>query len=131
MILKLRMQIFGKKFLVSYNITSLFTKIPLEEIINIAINLVFDHNPYLNITRKEREKLFLFTASQTHFILISKFYNQFHRVAMVSPSAPVLGNTFMGFHECKWFNEYNLKPKFYLRYVDNILVSFLTMNKIC
>ena len=32
------------------------------------------------------------------------------------PVAPVLGNIFMGFHESKWLDEYNLnKPKFYLR----------------
>ena len=44
---------------------------------------------------------------------------------MVSPLAPVLANIFMGFHESKWLNEYNLnKPKFYLRYVDDILASF-------
>ena len=31
----------------------------------------------------------------------------------------------MGFYECKWLNEYNLnKPKFYLRYVDDILAAF-------
>ena len=44
---------------------------------------------------------------------------------MGSPLAPVLANIFMGFHESKWLNEYNLnKPKFYLRYVDDILVVF-------
>ena len=31
----------------------------------------------------------------------------------------------MGFRESKWLNEYNLnKPKFYLRYVDDILAAF-------
>ena len=31
----------------------------------------------------------------------------------------------MGYNETSWQNEYNLnKPKFYLRYVDNILVVF-------
>ena len=31
----------------------------------------------------------------------------------------------MGFYESKWLNEYNLnKPKFYLRYVDDILAAF-------
>ena len=31
----------------------------------------------------------------------------------------------MGFHESKGLNEYNLnKPKFYLRYVDDILAAF-------
>ena len=44
---------------------------------------------------------------------------------MGSPLAPVLANIFMGFHESKWLNEYNLnKPKFYLKYVDDILAAF-------
>ena len=42
----------SKKFLVSYDVTSLFTNIPLQETIDIAINLIFNHNPNLNITRK-------------------------------------------------------------------------------
>ena len=44
---------------------------------------------------------------------------------MGSPLPPVLANIFMGFHESKWLNEYNLnKPKFYLRYIDDILAAF-------
>ena len=44
---------------------------------------------------------------------------------MSSPLVPVLANLFMGFYESKWLNEYNLStPKFYLRYVDGILVAF-------
>ena len=39
--------------------------------------------------------------------------------------APVLTNIFIDFYESKWLNEYNLnKPKFYLRYVDDILAAF-------
>ena len=56
------------KIFVSYDVTSLFTNIPLQESIDIAINLIFNHNPNLNITRKELKKLFLFTTSQTHFV---------------------------------------------------------------
>ena len=44
---------------------------------------------------------------------------------MGSPLAPVLANILMGFHESKWLNEYNPnKPKFYLRYVNDILAAF-------
>ena len=43
---------------------------------------------------------------------------------MGSPLAPALANIFMGFHEAKWLNEYLNKPKFYLRYVDDILAAF-------
>ena len=44
---------------------------------------------------------------------------------MGSPLAPVLANIFMSFCESKWLNEHNRKkPKFYLVYVDDILVAF-------
>ena len=43
----------SKNFLVSYDVTSFFTNIPLQETIGIAINLIFNHNLNLNITRKE------------------------------------------------------------------------------
>ena len=44
---------------------------------------------------------------------------------MVSPLALVLAHIFMGFNESKWLNEYNFnKPKFDLRYVDDILAAF-------
>ena len=58
----------SKIFLVSYDITSLLTNIPLQKTVDIAINLIFNHKPNLNITKKELKKLFFFAASQTfHF----------------------------------------------------------------
>ena len=109
----------SKKFLVSYDVTSLFTNIPLQETIDIAINLIFNHNPNLNITKKELKKLFLFATSQAHFIFNSKFYNKVDGVATGSPLAPVLGNISMVFYESKVLNEYNLN-----KYVDYILATF-------
>ena len=115
----------SKKILFFYDVTSLFTNIPLQESIDIAINLIFNHNPNLNVTRKELKKLFLLATSQSHFSFNSKFYNQIDGVAMGSPLDPVLSNIFMGFHESKWLNECNLnKPKVYLRYADAILAAF-------
>ena len=111
----------SKKFFVSYDVTSLFTSIPLQE----TIYIIFNHNSNLNITKKELQKLFLFATSQTHFIFNGKLYNKINGVAMGSPLASVLANIFMGFYESKWLNEYNLnKPKFYSRYVDDILAAF-------
>ena len=107
------------KFLVFYNISSLFTNIPLQETIDIAIYLIFNYNPNLNITKKELKRLFLFATSEIYFIVNGKFYNQIDGVAMGSPLAPVLANVFMSFYECKWLNEYSLNI-FYLRYVDDI-----------
>ena len=42
----------SRKFLVSYDVTSLLANIPLQETIDIAMNLIFNHNPNLNITEK-------------------------------------------------------------------------------
>ena len=118
----------SKKCLVSYDVTSLLTNIPFQETIDIAINLVFNHNLNLNITKNELKKLFIFATSWTHFIFNSKFYYQIDGVAMGSPLAPVLANIFMGFYESKWLNEYNLnKPKFYLRYFDDTLLLLMTL----
>ena len=64
--------IYGK-ILVSYNVTSIFTNIPLQETIDIAINLTFNHNPNLNITKTELKKISLFATSQTYFLFNGKF----------------------------------------------------------
>ena len=115
----------SKIFLISFDVTSHFTNIPLQETIDIAMIFIFSHNGNLNITRKELKKIFLFATSQTHFIFDSKFYNQIDGLAMGSPLAPALANIVMGFHKSKWLNKFNLnKPKFYLRYVDDILSAF-------
>ena len=46
----------SRKFLVSYYVTSLFTNIPLHITIYMAINIIFNHNCNLNITKKESLK---------------------------------------------------------------------------
>ena len=80
---------------------------------------------YQDATGALLSDFFLFATSQTHFIFSSNFYNQIDGVAISSPLAPALTNIFIGFYESKWLNEYNLnKPKFYLRYVDDILAGF-------
>ena len=114
----------ANNFFVSY-VTSLFTNIPLQETINIAVDLIINNKPNLNITKLELKKLFLFATSQTHFLFNGNCYNQADGVSMGSPLAPVLANVFMGHHESKWLNTYlHNKPNFYIRYVDDILTTF-------
>ena len=108
----------SKKFLVSYDVFRLFTNIPLRETTDIAINLIFNCNLNLKITKKELKNLFLVATSETPFIFSSKFYNQII-------DSPLLANIFMCFYESKWLNKYNFnKPRFYLRYVNDLLVDF-------
>ena len=50
-VLKLRMQIFPENSLFLTKLTTNFTNIPLQVTIDITINLIFNHNSNLNITK--------------------------------------------------------------------------------
>ena len=59
------------QFPVFYDITSFFTYILHQKTIDIATNLIFNHNSNLGITKKELKKLFLFDT--THFLFNGSF----------------------------------------------------------
>ena len=90
------------KYMVCYDVMILFTNIPLEETINLTINLLFEAKPDLNISRKDLQKLFQFATSQTNFLFNGNIYDQVDGVAMGSPLALILTNIFMGYHERDW-----------------------------
>ena len=54
--------------MISYDVVSLFTNVPLSETIDIAVNLIFENKPELKINRRELKKLFEFATSKTHFL---------------------------------------------------------------
>ena len=115
----------SNKFMISYDVCSLFTSIPLKETIDIAVNLIFDKYPDLKITRQELKKLFEFATSGTHFLFDGSYYDQIDGVAMGSPLGPVLANLFMGFHEKRWLDQFQFcDVLLYRRYVDDIICSF-------
>ena len=78
------------RFLISYDVCSLFTSIPLKDTIDMVVNLLFEHNPGLNITKAVSIKRFEFATSSTYFLFQSTFYNQIDGVAMDSCLGPVL-----------------------------------------
>ena len=87
------------RFLISYDVCSLFTSIPLKEKIDIAVNLSLEHNPGLDITKAELKKLFEFATSSTYFLFQGTFYNQTDGVAIGSLLGPLLPNLFMGYYK--------------------------------
>ena len=115
----------SNKFIISYDVCSLFTSIPLKTTIDIAVNLIFDKYPDLKITRKERKKLPEFLTSGTHFLFDSTYYDEIERVVMGSPLRPVLANLFMCFHEKRWLDQFQFCDiLLYQRYVDDIICLF-------
>ena len=109
------------KFLISFDVSSLFTNIQLSEAIDIAVDLIFENSPDIKSTKPELQQLSRIATCETHFTFNGSIYDQIDGVAIGSPLAPVPSNLFMRFHEPKWIEgATNVKPAFYKRYVDDI-----------
>ena len=87
------------KYMVSDDVTSLFTNIPLKETINLTIDLLSEAKPDLKISKKDLQKLFQFATSPANFIFNGNMYDQVDGFAIGSSLAPILANIFMGYHE--------------------------------
>ena len=116
---------FSNKFMVSFDVVSLFTNIPLKESIDLAVSYITEGNPSLKLSKTDLTKLFSFATSQTNFLFNGKMYDQIDGVAMGSPLAPVLANLFLGHYENIWLNKYQGPSlHFYRRYVDDTFCLF-------
>ena len=97
----------------------------MQETIQIVVDLIFQNNPQLKVTKRELKQLFNFATSGTHFIFNGSFYDKVDGISMGSPLGPVLANLFMGYHEKKWLHEFDKgKVLMYKRYVDDIFCMF-------
>ena len=82
----------------SFDVTSLFTNIPLDETIKIIANQLFSNsNNFEGFSRDEFVKLLNLAVKNCHFIFNGKFYDQIDGVAMGSPLGPLLANIFFLF----------------------------------
>ena len=79
---------------------------PLDETLNLAVDLIFEKYTNLKITKKELFELFTFCTSKTNFLFDGVVYDQIDGIAMGSPLAPTLANLFLGHYEGVWLNEY-------------------------
>ncbi|XP_065672241.1 uncharacterized protein LOC136090061 [Hydra vulgaris] len=114
------------KFIVSYDVESLFTNIPFKETINIATDLFFkDKNNSKRFSKVHFKKLLQISTSGSHFLFGGKYYDQTDGVAMGSPLAPILANIFVGYHVQTWVNNCSFTaPFFNKKYVDGIIAIF-------
>ena len=82
--------------MVSFEVVSLFTNVPLEETVNIRIKRIYDKNEIkTNIPKQEMKELLYLCTKNAHLTLNSKKYVQVFGVAMGSPLGLVLANMFM------------------------------------
>ena len=119
------MEVDDHSILVSYDVTSLFTNVPVDETIQILAEKAFkddwfnkQHN--LNITKSDLVELLNIATKNQLFQFEGSLYEQIDGVAMGSPLGPLMANTFMCSIEDRLQDQGKL-PEFYKRYVDDTL----------
>ena len=115
----------SNKYMVSFDVMSLFTNIPLNECIDLAVSYITKGNTELKLSKDDLTKLFTIATAQTHFLFNGKVYDQIDGVAIGSPIAPVLADLFLGHYENVWLNEHKCPSvQFYRRYIDDTFCLF-------
>ena len=108
-------------FMCSFDVVSLFTKVPLEETIKICLDALYrddDVEPeYTALSENSLCSLLRMVTSGVEFSFDDVMYRQTDGVAMGSPLGPVLADIFVGWCESRipdgaW-------PQMYCRFVDD------------
>ena len=114
-------------FMSSFDITSLFTNIPVNETIQLLCEQIFHTDPYFqNFSRPDFKELLNLTCNESFFIFDGTAYQQRDGAQMGSPLGPTLANAFLCYHESNWLQNCppDFKPIYYKRYVDDTCIFF-------
>ena len=114
------------RYLVSFDVESLFTNVPTIETINIILDLAFKDGVTIfhELTREELKQLLTICTRESHFQFNGEYFDQVDGVAMGSPLGPLFANIFMSNFERKHMSALReLGVKQWLRYVDDVFAS--------
>ena len=124
----------------SFDVTSLFTNIPVQETIEIILNRLFQDNDFIfdnyecqsALNKCQLKELLQLASLDNHFLFDGEIYKQIDGVAMGSPLGPTLAMAFMCYMEELWLADCPLefKPLFYKRYVDDSFLIFKSRDQI-
>ena len=118
--------------MVSYDVSSLFTNVPLIETIDIIISALFptEDSVFEGFDINSFRRLLELAVMDNYFIFNNKIYKQTDGMAMGSPLGPTFANIFMCHLEKLYLEQCptSFKPVFYKRYVDDTFVLFKEMQ---
>ena len=117
--------IYEDSILVSYDVTALFTNVPLNETINILVDKAFTNDWFnqsydLNLQKDQLAKLLEIATTNQLCQFNGQLLEQIDGVAMGSPLGPLMANVFLCHLEEKLTYE-GVMPTLYKRYVDDTL----------
>ena len=115
-------------YMVSYDVTSLYTNVPTTEAVNICTDKLFPTDTTLinGLCKEEFHKLLTFTVSNNQFQFNNKLYEQIDGLSMGNPAAPAIANTFMSHLEEQLLQQCprSYAPIYYRRYLDDTFAVF-------
>ena len=126
------MKVEDDEFIISYDVTALFTSIPIDTTINIIKKQVEedkDLQSRTNMTIKYICCLLEFCLKNTYFKFNGEFYEQKEGAAMGSPISPIVANLFMEDLEIKAIRTSNTLPKIWRRFVDDTFTIIKKENR--
>ena len=109
--------------MVSLDIESLFTNVPVAETLDIIINQLFPATDsiYHEFTKSDFFSLLKLAVDDSYFSFDNQLYKQVEGMAMGSPLGPIFANIFLSYHERSWLQACPIQPLLYRRYVDDTL----------
>ena len=106
--------------MISFDVVSLFTNVPLEKTIDIIINKVYKEKRIKTKIKADKlRKLLYLCTKEGHFTFNDEIYVQIDGVMMGSPLGSLIANIFMCELETTVIPKMMNKIKFWTRYVDD------------
>ena len=110
---------FSDSCMVSYNVSSLLTNVPIEE----TIDIICEHADNTKLPPAVLKELLSLCTENTNFIFDSVVYRPIDGVAVGSPLGPILANIFMTtLEKQRKMDDIIAKKTYYKRYVDDTFV---------
>ena len=119
--------------MVSFDATSLFTKVPLDQTIQLVLKRIYEkHEVSTNITKQEMKEMLILFTKNVHLTFNEEVYKKTDGVAMGSPLGPVLADIFMVELKNNIVPVLQENLSFWKRYVDHTIyfVKIGTINYI-
>ena len=111
--------------MVSFDVESLFTNVPVDEALNIIRNRLEKMPSLSDHTHHSIDcimELLTICVKTTYFQKGTEFYQQKEGMPMGSPLSPIISNIYMEFFEELALETAKLQPSMWLRYVDDTFV---------